>query len=87
MPVPKSRDDFAYFAPLQNLVLPPSAELFLGLVHGNDTLGTLSRVQTARSALDRPFGVATECGLGRTSPDEIDSIIEIMCTVSEPYHR
>ena len=48
MPVPISRDDDAYFAPLANLKMHPQTELYLGLVHAGDGAeGTLRRMRTA----------------------------------------
>jgi hypothetical protein len=79
LPVPKDRVDEAYYKPLQDLKLSPETDLVLGLVHANDLKGTQSRIATASSVLGdgRRFGVSTECGMGRTSRDELDSIFEI----------
>ena len=86
MPVPKSRDDLAYLAPL--LDLTPhlgETEFYLGLVHANDEDGTKRRIKAAQaSGVDR-FGVATECGMGRTPADELDSILAISEIVSKPH--
>jgi hypothetical protein len=73
MPVPKDRDDVAYFAPLKGLELG-STSLFLGLVHANDEEGTRKRNQAAGGVDIQTFGVATECGMGRTPVNELDSI-------------
>ncbi|KAK7932241.1 hypothetical protein PG985_002953 [Apiospora marii] len=81
LPVPKERNDAEYFAPLARLrldapgSLPP--RIFLGLVHANDESGTKRRIEMAQKVLPFPFGVATKCGLGRTPPEEIDSILRI----------
>ncbi|KAL5340433.1 hypothetical protein BJX70DRAFT_108085 [Aspergillus crustosus] len=90
-PVPKNRNDVAYFEPLRRLELGNAAaaaaaagtdagaaetKLYLGLVHANDEDGTRERVQAALSVVKR-FGVATECGLGRTPVAELDSIFSI----------
>jgi hypothetical protein len=84
MPVPKDRDDVAYLAPLKGLKLD-STSLFLGLVHANDEEGTQKRIQAAGQAGIQTFGVATECGMGRTPVDELDSIFQIFTSVSKPY--
>jgi hypothetical protein len=88
MPVPKSRDDVAYFAPLQKLVDPLEqgpTELYLGLVHPNDEEGTKRRIRAVGEAgIGMTFGVATECGMGRTPASELDSIFGIMKGVSQP---
>jgi methionine synthase II (cobalamin-independent) len=83
MPVPKSRTDEAYFEPLKRLALKLGATtLFLGLVHAGDEKGTRERVKTAEKFV-HDFGVATECGMGRTPPADLDSILEISARVCE----
>jgi hypothetical protein len=76
LPVPRDRDDEAYYAPLQNLNLGDDTEVYLGLLHQTDgQSGTERRIAAASSAIKR-FGIATECGLGRrdqaTIPDLMD---------------
>lgn len=80
MPVPRSRVDGAYFAPLKKLELGKT-ELYLGLLHANDEEGTRDRIKAAAQSI-KPFGLATECGLGRSSQAELESIIEIAKTVT-----
>ena len=75
MPVPKDRTDEAYFAPLKNLRLGSSTKLFLGLIHPNDEAGTQKRADLAKAAYSKPFGVASECGLGRTPKEDLESIL------------
>ncbi|KAI5240113.1 hypothetical protein E4T42_08495 [Aureobasidium subglaciale] len=83
MPVPRDRDDEAYFAPLKDLqTCRRETDVYLGLVHTDDLKGTLKRIEAASKVLDN-FGVATECGWGRTSPEDIDSIVQISNAVSE----
>lgn len=81
LPVPKERTDAAYFSPLTGLKLDSSGSkpphIYLGVVHANDEAGTKKRIETAQASVSFPFGVATECGLGRTPPGEIDSILQI----------
>ena len=76
MPVPRSRDDAAYFAPLKDLEIG-AAKLYLGLVHLTDGVaGTLRRIRTAQHAYSG-FGVATECGLGRRPQDTLPELYRI----------
>lgn len=82
MPVPKERDDAAYFAPLKNLELG-STELYLGVVHAGDEEGTRRRIATA-SQLVKDFSIGTECGMGRTPPEDFASIMSISSAVSSP---
>ncbi len=71
MPVPQGRHDDAYFAPLDKLRLPPTCELYLGLLHLDDGVsGSIERVRAARRHVSR-FGVACECGLGRRPAESI----------------
>jgi hypothetical protein len=85
MPVPRNRADDAYFAPLRDLRLPDATELYLGLVHLTDGAdGTRQRIEAARRATDRPFGVATECGFGRRPAQTIPELPRIHAEVSEP---
>ena len=83
MPVPRSRDDDAYFAPLRDLDLNPETELYLGLVHYTDgAAGTRRRIAAAeRHAPD--FGVATECGFGRRPAETIPELLRIHATVAD----
>lgn len=86
MPIPKTRIDEAYFAPLRDLQLGDT-RLYLGLVHYDDLDGTRQRVKTAAKVLQgREFGVATECGMGRTPAEQLDSILAISAAVSRPYN-
>lgn len=82
MPVPKSRDDLEYFAPLKDLKIG-KARLYLGLVHVNDEEGTKRRIATAQSVMSN-FGVATECGLGRFSVSEMYNLLGISNNVTVP---
>jgi hypothetical protein len=89
IPVPKDRDDAAYSEPLRRLELgvgsPDETKLYLGLVHANDEEGSRKRIEAALSFV-KGFGVATECGLGRTPVEELDSILSISREVSGPVH-
>lgn len=84
VPVPRDRKDGQYFAPLRKLDLPRDTRLYLGLVHANDEGGTKERIDVATSVYERPFGIATECGLGRTPQNEIESVLAICKATTEP---
>lgn len=84
MPVPISRDDDAYYAPLANLRLAPHTELYLGLVHHEDGIeGAQRRIDTA-AKYTKNFGVATECGMGRETPDNIPKLLHIQRDAQVP---
>lgn len=74
LPVPQERTDDAYFAPLADLRLDKGTEVYLGLVHYSDHDNDLRRAAAARKVLPR-FGVATECGWGRTDPERVPGLI------------
>jgi flavin reductase (DIM6/NTAB) family NADH-FMN oxidoreductase RutF len=83
MPVPKERDDDAYFEPLRNLDVSSSTEIYLGLVHMTDGAdGAKRRLRTAKKFL-KSFGVATECGWGRRSPEIIPDLIALHRSVAQ----
>ena len=74
MPVPKDRTDRAYFEPLRGLNLPDGTELILGLIHFDDTKGDAARIAAAREFVPM-FGVASECGWGRTDPQRVPALL------------
>jgi hypothetical protein len=74
LPVPADRTDAAYFAPLGDLALPSNAELYLGLIHYNDAAGDQARMAAAAKVVPR-FGIATECGWGRTDPARVPGLL------------
>ncbi|MGE0736119.1 MAG: hypothetical protein AB7G15_07230 [Alphaproteobacteria bacterium] len=77
LPVPRERNDDAYFRPLQDLKLPAETELYLGLVHFTDGApGALDRMHAASKYVGR-FGLSTECGLGRRPPETIPALLRI----------
>src|SRR5690606_30047365 len=83
LPVPISRDDEAYFAPLTQLEQVP--ELYLGLVVREDGPdGARARISAARKVLDRDFGVATECGIGRAPEGTTEGILRTHAEVADP---
>lgn len=77
MPIPIDRSDSAYFAPLDDLRLHAGSEIFLGLVHDQDTdAGNRARIDAAHTHLQN-FGIATECGLGRRGADDMPDLMAL----------
>lgn len=74
VPVPKDRSDDAYFEPLNTLKLAPDTRLFLGLIHYDDAAGDQQRIETAKHFVER-FGIASECGWGRTDPKRVPGLL------------
>lgn len=82
LPVPRDRDDDAYFAPLETLKLPSHTQLYLGLVHYTDGVtGGKRRIETAKRHV-AAFGIATECGLGRRPPETMLPVMKLMATLA-----
>lgn len=77
MPVPRDRDDDAYFEPLKDLELAPETELYLGLIHYTDGEEGTRRRMAAADRHRSGYGVATECGLGRRDPATIPDLLKI----------
>jgi hypothetical protein len=81
MPVPKDRNDDAYFQPLSGLTLPAGTALYLGLVHDGDAAGSAAKLATARKYAD-VAGVAAECGLGRGDADRLQPFLETHAAIA-----
>ena len=74
MPVPKDRTDAGYFQPLRELKVASNTEIYLGLIHFDDQAGDVQRMATAKQFIPY-FGVATECGWGRTDPTRVEGLL------------
>ena len=74
-PVPKDRRDHEYFRPMKGLRLRGETDLILGLVHHDDAAGDRARIDAARDFVGS-FGVASECGWGRTDPARVPGLLE-----------
>nr|POF12815.1 hypothetical protein CFP56_09966 [Quercus suber] len=75
----------AYLAPLRDLcpkLKEQNTELILGLVH-TDASATAKMVEAASKVVPE-FTVATECGWGRTPPEQITEIMQISTDISQP---
>ena len=71
----------AYLEPLKQLVpkfKEHKTDLYLGVVHFDNAAATEKMIAAATKVLgDYPFGVATECGWGRTPPEQIKDIMKL----------
>jgi hypothetical protein len=76
LPVPKERNEAAYFAPLAGLKLRAETELYLGCVHPGDEAGNTHKLAAA-SAVVPIAGVGSECGWGRGDPARLDAILAV----------
>jgi hypothetical protein len=77
MPVPRDRDDEAYFAPLRDLKLAKETQVFLGLVHLTDGVEGGSRRIAMAERFRANFGIATECGFGRRPPETVTDLLHL----------
>lgn len=75
MPVPKDRNDEAYFRPLKLLRLPEGTDLYLGLVHAGDAKGNARKLELARTHVP-VAGISAECGLGRGKPELLSGVLD-----------
>ena len=75
LPAPKDRTDRDYFLPLEGLKLPENTTVVMGLIHHNNTEGDVARITAAREFLAN-FGIASECGWGRTDPGRVPGLLE-----------
>ena len=64
----------SFFAPLRNWRRPEGSHLYLGLLQFNDEAGNRARIGAAQRVVD-DFGVAAECGFGRTDPSRMPMIL------------
>lgn len=81
LPVPRERDDEAYFRPLAGLWIPAETDLYLGCVHPGDDAANSRKLELA-SAQVKISGIGSECGWGRGDPDALDAIIEAHKTLA-----
>ena len=74
MPVPRARTDAAYVEPLARLAGYDRSALYLGLIHHDDRAGDAARIRSAQAVVPS-FGVASECGWGRTDPARVPGLL------------
>lgn len=77
IPVPRDRDDDAYFEPLAGLSLDPATRLYLGLVHFTDGIEGARRRIAAAQRVVAGFGIGTECGFGRRDPATVLDLLDL----------
>lgn len=82
IPVPRERDDDAYFAPLAGLALDAGTHLHLGLVHFTDGVEGARRRIAAAERVVSGFGIGTECGFGRRDPETVLDLLDLHCVIA-----
>lgn len=86
VPVSAMGDLEGFLEPLKELVprmMEHGTELYLGVVQFEDKEGTRRRIEAAEKVVGG-FGVATECGMGRTPVEQIEGILKLSAEVCEP---
>jgi len=83
LPVPRERDDVAYFTGLAKMKLHKMTELYLGLIHLTDGLAGTKRRMAAADKVVFNYGIATECGFGRRVPETIPALLELHRAAAE----
>jgi hypothetical protein len=73
IPVPRQAEA-SFFAPLKSWQQPAGTRLYLGLLQFNDVEGDRRRIALACEVLTG-FGVAAECGFGRTDPARLPALL------------
>ena len=74
LPVSDPSADDAFFAPLAQLTIDDTTELYLGLINPRDAAGDSRRIAAARRHRAN-FGIATECGWGRKNREKIPPLL------------
>ena len=84
LPVLKGCRDEVFLAPLADLRLQPTTELYLGLVHGRESADDMQRTIEAAHRLVGEFGVATPCGWGRLPSRDVPDLVATHVQLSRP---
>ena len=85
LPVPRDRDDDAFYAPLRNLTTPVDTELALGVIHITGGIAAIERRMAAADKYVRNYAVGTDCGLGRRSPETIAEVLRLHREAAERF--
>lgn len=82
LPVPRGMDAGPWAPPLADLSLHDDTSLYLGLVHGPDSLEESRELAELCSQYVSNFGVATVCGIGRQPEEAFEPILEVHREIS-----
>jgi hypothetical protein len=85
--VPQARSDEDFFAPLRDLQVGPETELYFALVpyHPADQpsgttgeqVGLIDTSLAESSSGARPWGICTECGMGRVAAGDVPMLLDL----------
>lgn len=80
-------DEAKHWEALSELKLRPETQFYLGLVHASDAVdGALERLAFVNPHLSA-YGISTECGLGRHSAEQLDSVTNTFRELSEQLSK
>ena len=84
LPVRPDTAPVPYLAPLADLKVAPTCDIYLGVISDpDDTSGAWRRLSAGQRVLTgRELGVAAECGLGRREPDGLPALLRQHRTLS-----
>ena len=74
IPMPREHTDAAFLSPLRRWERGNVRQLYVGLIHHDDEAGNRARIEATRSILPE-FGIASECGWGRTDPSRLPGLL------------
>jgi hypothetical protein len=88
--VPQQTTDDEFFAPLTNLQVPDTTELYVSLVPYHPDEQPPDTTERQVQAIDRilgnrRWGISTECGMGRVDRDDVLPILDAHCKLLARY--
>ncbi|MCM6786560.1 hypothetical protein NDR87_09350 [Nocardia sp. CDC159] len=85
MSIPLEWESTDHYRAFTGLEFDPTTDLYLGVVHHQDGLtGARRRAEAAAQILHHPFGVSTECGMGRYgSAEKFQAAVEALKALAE----
>jgi len=84
LPVPRGMDAGPWAPPLADLKLRDETRLYLGLVHGPDSLEESRELAELCAQYVPEFGVATVCGIGRQPEEAVEPILAVHRELAAP---
>jgi SAM-dependent methyltransferase len=85
-PVPSTSTEAQYLAPVAGVIRRPETEFYLGLVHVGEPIERLMQRISGAAQILPEFGIATECGWGRSGRQAVEQLIDLLKATSQPIH-
>ena len=84
-PMPRERTDAAYLTPMLDAGLDSGTQLYVAwCIPATACAAPVPAVPTAQQVLQREFGIATECGLGRSQPGAVAATLQLHADLAAP---